>query len=181
MSARNSVDATLLGTANGSTAMGVGDDVGAVRAQGWRTLATLHGQIEAALEQGLGEHAQLSVVEYTVLEALRNQDGGRLRMQQLAQAAALSPSATTRLVSRLGERGLLTRILCSADRRGICIELTAVGRALLENAAPIHDAALGRALDEARESAELAPLVDALHRAAARARPVGKLQVDLPR
>jgi DNA-binding MarR family transcriptional regulator len=102
-------------------------------------------------------------VEYTVLDALNRQDGWHMRMQQLARAAALSPSATTRLVNRLEDRALLTRILCADDRRGIYTELTAAGRALYERARPIHDATLERVLAEAGEQPELAPVVEALH------------------
>ena len=80
-----------------------------------------------------------------------------MRMPQLARAAALAPSATTRLVNRLEDRGLLTRILCADDRRGIYTELTASGRDLLEGARPTHDATLQRAMDPAQEIPELAP------------------------
>ena len=82
--------------------------------------------------------------------------------RQLAHATALSASATTRLVTRLEDRGLLTRILCADDRRGIYTELTVAGSELLEAARPIHDATLERALAEAREIPELAPLVESL-------------------
>jgi DNA-binding MarR family transcriptional regulator len=154
--------------------MGIQDDAVEIRAQGWRTLAALHGLIESALERALGAQAQLSVVEYTVLDALRRQDGWHMRMQQLARATALSPSATTRLVTRLEDRGLLTRVLCADDRRGIYTELTDTGRVLLEQATPIHAATLERVLAEAQDSAELAPLVEALHRLPA---PVGTATV----
>lgn len=142
--------------------MGIADDAVEVRAHGWRTLAALHGFIETELERELSRAVQLSVVEYTVLDALARQDGWHMRMQQLARASALSPSATTRLVNRLEERGLLTRVLCDDDRRGIYTELTADGHRLLDSARPVHDAALARALDEARAVPELASLVDAL-------------------
>jgi DNA-binding MarR family transcriptional regulator len=85
-----------------------------------------------------------------------------MRMQQLGRATALSPSATTRLVNRLEERGLLTRVLCADDRRGIYTELTEPGQALLADARPVHEQTLERALSEARDMPELAPLVDAL-------------------
>lgn len=85
-----------------------------------------------------------------------------MRMQQLARATALSPSATTRLVTRLEDRGLLTRILCLDDRRGIYTELTPAGRELYEKAHPIHDEALERTLGEAITQPELAPVVHAL-------------------
>jgi DNA-binding MarR family transcriptional regulator len=99
-----------------------------------------------------------------VLDALNRQDGWHMRMQQLARAAALSPSATTRLVNRLEDRGLLTRILCMDDRRGIYTELTAAGQELHDRARPVHDATLERVLAEAADQPELAPMVDALHR-----------------
>ncbi|WP_374008806.1 MarR family winged helix-turn-helix transcriptional regulator [Leifsonia sp. LS-T14] len=142
--------------------MGIGDDAVQVRAHGWRTLAALHGYIESELERDLSRSVQLSVVEYTVLDSLARQDGWHMRMQQLARASALSPSATTRLVNRLEERGLLTRILCADDRRGIYTELTRSGHELLDAARPVHDDALARALEGAREVPELAPLVEAL-------------------
>ena len=143
--------------------MGIADDAVEVRAHGWRTLAALHGMIEAELERALAASVDLSVVEYTVLDALSRQDGWHMRMQQLARAAALSPSATTRLVNRLEDRALLTRVLCADDRRGIYTELTAAGRALYERARPIHDETLERVLAEAEGQPELAPVVEALH------------------
>jgi DNA-binding MarR family transcriptional regulator len=83
-------------------------------------------------------------------------------MAQLGRAAGLSPSASTRLVNRLEERGLLTRILCADDRRGIYTELTSAGRAALDRARPAHDAALEAALTEAENTPELADLVKAV-------------------
>jgi len=143
--------------------MGIADDAIQVRAQGWRTLAALHDRIDVALERALQAQAKLSVVEYTVLDVLSRQPGTwHLRMQQLSRATALSASATTRLVNRLEERGLLTRILCLDDRRGIYTELTHAGAQLLADARPVHDATLEAALAEARDVPELAELVDAL-------------------
>lgn len=142
--------------------MGIKDDAVEVRAQGWRTLAALHGSIEAELEKALQSSSDLSVVEYTVLDALSRQDGWHMRMQQLARATALSSSATTRLVNRLEDRGLLTRILCADDRRGIYTELTQAGQKLLEAAKPVHDQTLASALEAAESVPELEPLVRAL-------------------
>lgn len=142
--------------------MSIEDDAVEVRAQGWRTLAALHGMIEAELERALQLAAQLSVVEFTVLDVLSRQDGWHMRMQQLARATALSASATTRLVNRLEDRGLLTRILCADDRRGIYTELTRPGVELLEKARPAHTEALESVLAAAAEVPELAGLVDAL-------------------
>ncbi|WP_371030606.1 MarR family winged helix-turn-helix transcriptional regulator [Pseudoclavibacter sp. JSM 162008] len=143
--------------------MGIADDAVEIRARGWRTLAALHGLIEMELERSLQREHKLSVVEFTVLDALSRQDGWHMRMRQLARAAALSSSATTRLVTRLEDRKLLTRILCDDDRRGIYTELTPLGRDLFERARPTHDSVLEQSLSEAAEVPELAPLVGALH------------------
>ena len=41
-----------------------------IRARGWRTLAALHGLIDTELERSLQREHGLSVVEFTVLDAL---------------------------------------------------------------------------------------------------------------
>ncbi|TWV18144.1 MarR family winged helix-turn-helix transcriptional regulator, partial [Streptomyces albidoflavus] len=79
-----------------------------------------------------------------------------------ADAVVLSQSATTRLVSRLEDRGLLSRYLCPTDRRGIYTDVTPAGKALLDEARPTNDTALREALDTAAQNPELAPLVQAV-------------------
>jgi len=142
--------------------MGISDEAVQIRSQGWRRLAALHQMIESELESALQDKHALSIVEFSVLDSLSRQDGWHMRMSQLARAAALSPSASTRLVNRLEGRGLLTRILCDDDRRGIYTELTASGRALLKKARPTHDRALASAVEAAEATPELADLVAAL-------------------
>lgn len=142
--------------------MSLAEDATEARAQGWRTLAALHARIEDRLERALQRAHQLSVSEYTVLDVLARQDDFHLRMSQVSQAVVLSQSATTRLVTRLEDRGLLSRYLCPTDRRGIYTELTEAGVALLDAARPTHDTALGEALTEAERRPELSPLVSAL-------------------
>lgn len=143
--------------------MSLDDDAVETRARGWRTLAALHARLEDDLERALQRSYGLSVVEYAVLDALARQDGFHLRMAQLSSVVVLSQSATTRLVGRLEDRGLLQRYLCPTDRRGVYTELTEQGRRLLESARPGHDRALEQALVDAATRPELAPLVAALH------------------
>ncbi|RYG63156.1 MarR family transcriptional regulator [bacterium] len=142
--------------------MPINDDAVQIRAKGWRTLAALHGLIEAALEPALQAEHKLSVVEFTVLDVLSRQDGWHMRMQQLVRASGLSASATTRLVNRLENRGLLSRLLCADDRRGIYTELTKDGLTLLKETRPTHDAVLETTIAQAQQVPELAPLVAAL-------------------
>ncbi|MDQ0795194.1 MarR family winged helix-turn-helix transcriptional regulator [Streptomyces sp. B1I3] len=130
--------------------------------QSWCALSLLHGKIEARIERALQSHHGLSVREYSLLDVLSRQHsgaGGHLQMKQVADAVVLSQSATTRLVTRLEDRGLLTRYLCDTDRRGIYTDVTEAGLALLDAARPTNDTALRAALDDAARSPELAPLV----------------------
>ncbi|MGV9312968.1 MarR family winged helix-turn-helix transcriptional regulator [Streptomyces sp. NPDC003691] len=134
-------------------------------ARNWCALSLLHGKIEALVERTLQNGHGLSVREYSLLDVLSRQHdgpGGHLQMKQVADAVVLSQSATTRLVTRLEDRGLLTRYLCDTDRRGIYTDVTEAGLALLAEARPTHDTALRRAFDEAAENPLLAPLVRAV-------------------
>ncbi|MFI8963236.1 MarR family winged helix-turn-helix transcriptional regulator [Streptomyces sp. NPDC053493] len=129
---------------------------------GWCALSLLHGRIESHIERALESRHGLSVREFSLLDVLSRQHdgpGGHLQMKQVADAVVLSQSATTRLVTRLEDRGLLTRYLCATDRRGIYTDVTEAGLKLLAEARPTNDAALREALDEAATNPELAPLV----------------------
>ncbi|MFE4449163.1 MarR family winged helix-turn-helix transcriptional regulator [Streptomyces sp. NPDC056796] len=131
-------------------------------AQSWCALSLLHGKIEARIERALQSRHSLSAREFSLLDVLSRQHsgtGGHLQMKQVADAVVLSQSATTRLVTRLEDRGLLTRYLCDTDRRGIYTDVTEAGLTLLSEARPTNDTALRAALDEAAENPELAPLV----------------------
>ncbi|MGW5118245.1 MarR family winged helix-turn-helix transcriptional regulator [Streptomyces noursei] len=131
-------------------------------AHGWSALSLLHGRIEGSVERALQAAHQLSAREYALLDVLSRQhdgEGGHLQMRQVADSVVLSQSATTRLVTRLEDRGLLSRYLCPTDRRGIYTDVTDDGRRLLEEARPTHNTALRKALDQAAAEPALAPLV----------------------
>ncbi|QMU77429.1 MarR family transcriptional regulator [Streptacidiphilus sp. PB12-B1b] len=134
-------------------------------AQGWCALSLLHGTIEAQVERALQAGHGLSVREFSLLDVLSRQHsgpGGHLQMKQVADAVVLSQSATTRLVTRLEDRGLLNRYLCETDRRGIYTDVTPDGLALLDAARPTNDTALRAALDRAARNPDLEPLVRAV-------------------
>ncbi|MFJ5724474.1 MarR family winged helix-turn-helix transcriptional regulator [Streptomyces sp. NPDC093149] len=134
-------------------------------AHGWSALSLLHGRIENRVERALQAEHRLSAREYSLLDVLNRQhdgEGGHLQMRQVADSVVLSQSATTRLVTRLENRGLLSRYLCPTDRRGIYADVTDDGLRLLEEARPTHNAALREALDQAATEPALAPLVHAV-------------------
>lgn len=131
----------------------------------WQTLAVLHDRVDAHLERALQAAHGVSVREFALLAALSGQhngEGGHLQMRQLGDAVALSQSATTRLVTRLEDRGLLTRYICPTDRRGIYTDVTPAGLELLRNATPTHEEALREALDAVAGDPAWAPFVGLL-------------------
>ncbi|MYR27374.1 MULTISPECIES: MarR family transcriptional regulator [unclassified Streptomyces] len=146
-------------------------------AHSWSALSLLHSRIETRIERALQAAHGLSVREYSLLDVLSRQhdgEGGHLQMRQVAEAVVLSQSATTRLVTRLEDRGLLARYLCPTDRRGIYTDVSESGRVLLEEARPTNDAALRAALDEAALDPQLAPLVTVMEQLDASPRLLGQ-------
>ncbi|WP_112133938.1 MarR family winged helix-turn-helix transcriptional regulator [Glycomyces dulcitolivorans] len=136
-------------------------------AQHWCALSALHERIADRIGRRLEAEHDLSVREFSLLTVLSRQyegEGGHLQMREVAEAIVLSQSATTRLVTRMEDRGLLARTICKDDRRGIYTNVTEEGNRLLGAARPTHDGALAEALDEARANPDFKPLVEALER-----------------
>jgi DNA-binding MarR family transcriptional regulator len=115
--------------------------------QSWRALADRHARITCALERVLQDEHGLGVSEFEVLERLAAGDKDQHRMQELAEAVYLSQSALSRLIGRLEAEGLVTRAICSEDRRGIFACLTDEGRARYEAARPAQRRVLAETLD----------------------------------
>ena len=93
----------------------------------WHDLMTVHARAHCALEKALAAH-DLGVSEFEVLDRLAGAAHGKRRMQELAEAVHLSQSALSRVVGRLENDGLVTRAICTDDRRGIWAMITDAGR-----------------------------------------------------
>lgn len=127
----------------------------------WREMTSAHCRVSHELTVAVGV-VGLSLVEFGVLDVLEERADGHLRMQDAAAVAALTTGATTRLVGRLESRGLLRRVICESDRRGIYTELTDEGRELLRRARPLHDSALRDALDHPAAATSIASAATAI-------------------
>ncbi len=110
-----------------------GDALGA-----WVGFLRAHAALVEVLQRELEEAVDLPLTWYDVLVQLAGAPGGRLRMQELASAVVLSKSGLTRLVDRLQEAGLVARVACPTDRRGVWAEITPAGRRMLRRAQPVH-------------------------------------------
>ena len=104
----------------------------------WRGLLQAHAMLMSRLDRELVTEHSISLGEYEVLVFLSAAPEGRLRMSVLAQEVLISPSALTRRVDGLVERGLVARLRCPDDARGAYAVLTEAGRDRLVEAAPTH-------------------------------------------
>jgi DNA-binding MarR family transcriptional regulator len=104
----------------------------------WQALLHAHHQVVEALDRELEEEHQLALAEYDVLLRLARAPDGALRMSELAERVLMSPSGLTRLVDRLGARGLVGRREDTEDGRVTFAYLTEAGRKELRIAARTH-------------------------------------------
>jgi len=100
-----------------------------------------------AIERSVGPHLVergLSLREFAVLEVLYHK--GALPLGQIRDRILLTGASTTYVVKKLEERGLMRRRACAEDQRIVIGELTAKGRALIDDVFPAHVERLQRAM-----------------------------------
>lgn len=103
----------------------------------WRAWLDAVARIDSHLDEVLRPFG-LDLGEYEILVRLSEAPERRMRMSDLADAARQSRSRLTHTVARMEKKGLLNRVPCADDRRGVIAILTDEGFGLLETAAPAH-------------------------------------------
>lgn len=116
------------------------------RARFFQALDAAHTRLTARLEAELERRVGLSLKEHQLLEALEAGEGGTRRMNELADALAMSASGLSRLADRLEQQNLVERRTCPTDLRGFFVLLTDGGRARLGAAERCRVAVLERML-----------------------------------
>jgi DNA-binding MarR family transcriptional regulator len=106
----------------------------------WQTMLMATGRVTSRLDADLVDQVDMTLAEFEVLYHLAAADDDRLRMNELADRARLSPSGLTRRFDSLVRRGWVARERCDDDRRGVFARLTPEGRTKLEAGLPVHDA-----------------------------------------
>jgi DNA-binding MarR family transcriptional regulator len=99
-----------------------------------RTHERLMHELDAELERAHG----ISLAELDVLVQLESAPERRMRMADLADAVLLTRSGVSRLVDRLESRGLVERVRCPSDARGLNASLTEAGADRFEAASATH-------------------------------------------
>jgi MarR family transcriptional regulator, 2-MHQ and catechol-resistance regulon repressor len=97
------------------------------------------GRALQALERSVRPHlAQfgLGLTEFAVLEVLYHK--GALPLGEIRDRILVTGASTTYVVRKLEDRGLMRRRPCAEDQRIVFGELTAKGRALIDEVFPAH-------------------------------------------
>lgn len=104
----------------------------------WRAYVIGSELLRKQLNRELQDGHDIALADYEVLVRLSEQDGRRMRMAQLAGEVASSKSRLSHQISRLEAAGLVQRVDCGDDARGIFAELTEAGMSRLRATAPTH-------------------------------------------
>lgn len=110
----------------------------------WRALQFMQLRLEGALARQLGAESGLSYPDYLVLVALTDSPRGRMRLFELGSVLGWEKSRLSHHISRMVDRGLVTKEVCESDRRGAFVVVTKLGRKEIEAAAPGHVATVRR-------------------------------------
>ena len=136
----------------------------------WRAYLEGSTRLSEALTRQLENDHGLTLAEYAILVRLDESDGRTLRMSALAESLAHTRSRTTHTVHRLERRGLVRRVACPLDGRGVDCVLTDEGHEALVAAAPGHVRAVRRHLLDLLPAADAEVLARLMRRVAAAAR-----------
>ena len=130
----------------------------------WRAYLEGSSRLSEALNRDLERDSELSLNEYEVLVRLSENPSWTMRMSHLADSLAHSRSRVTHTVRRLEERGLVSRVSCVADGRGVNAVLTDAGYAVLVDAAPNHVRSVHQHLIDVLTPEQLTVLGEAMER-----------------
>jgi DNA-binding MarR family transcriptional regulator len=110
----------------------------------WRGYRRMFLLLNAQLNRELAQQSGLSEPDYDVLSTLSDAPDHRYRLKKLAERMLWSQSRLSHHVTRMQQRGLVTREDCASDARGATIVLTQAGRKAIAEAAPLHVEAVRR-------------------------------------
>ena len=104
----------------------------------WRLFVNTIIKFPSQLDTQLQADSDLTFYEYMVLAMLSEQQNRTLGMSYLAMLTSGSLSRLSHVIKRLENKGLVTRIPSTEDRRQIYARLTEAGYEQVVQAAPAH-------------------------------------------
>ena len=143
----------------------------------WRAYRRMVLLVDAAVARELTRDSGLSMPDYQVLSTLSEARDHRRRLTDLAVRMQWSPSRLSHHVTRMEQRGLVTRAECTEDLRAAYVVLTQVGWDAIVAAAPDHVASVRAHLIDLLTPSELAALTSIGEKVAAH---FGEHCIDYP-
>lgn len=109
----------------------------------WRTHLDVSRLLMHQLEKDLQPFG-LTNNDYEILVNLSESPDHRMRMSDLATSTLQSKSRLSHQITRMETAGLVVRVNCESDRRGLYAVLTDEGMELMRKVAPHHVASVRR-------------------------------------
>ena len=126
----------------------------------WRGYRRMRALLDLEVNRDLARESGLSEPDYDVLSNLSETEGHRWRLSDLAARMLWSRSRLSHHLSRMQQRGLVTREDCPADGRGAFVVLTEEGLRTIQAAAPGHVASVRRHLVDLLSEEQIGVLGD---------------------
>jgi DNA-binding MarR family transcriptional regulator len=124
----------------------------------WRAYRRMVLLVDSAVARELARDSGLSMPDYLVLSTLSESAGHRRRLTELSGRMQWSASRLSHHVTRMEQRGLVTREDCTEDLRAAYVVLTEAGWAAIRAAAPDHVRSVREHLIDLLSPAELAAM-----------------------
>lgn len=127
-------------------------------AAAWFPFAAVAEMLPAAMNSALLRESGVTLVSLFALMHLRQAEGRRVRLSDLAACANSALPRMSRIVARLEADGLVERSDCADDKRGIDVTLTDAGARVAEQATVVHDRLVREWVVEVLTAEQLAQL-----------------------
>jgi DNA-binding MarR family transcriptional regulator len=108
----------------------------------WTGLVRAQQYLVGAVEDALRQEGLPPLPWYDVLWEIERAPGGNLRLNEIGKRVLLDKYNVTRLVQRLEDEGLVRRVPCPQDGRGVFAYITPEGRRLRKKMWPVYERAV---------------------------------------
>lgn len=132
--------------------------------EAYRLILTANARLLKRIDSDMLAAGKLPLDWYDVLLTLRYAPDRRLRMHELAESILLSRSGLTRHLDKLEEEGLIERVRCKSDRRGVWAAMTDKGAAALRDSWPTYAESIEKYVGKVMSAKEAELLTELLQR-----------------
>lgn len=134
----------------------------------WRAFLAMYAQLTGRLAKEMKRDTGLSGADYAVLVGVSESAGEQIRANELGDELQWEKSRLSKQISRMEQRGLVSREICPTDGRGSFVVLTDLGRHVIDHAAPLRVEQVRRWFVGALTNRQLEQLTSIAHAVTAR-------------